>query len=298
VSCAVVLGRRGIEVACAAAVDGRVPRPKAARVPRRWSSFPAYVSVADRRARAAQAAARLGGKLGKGGTVLAPVVVATRGRQTAATFWGKAWCRNLELYSDYASRLPRGRSYLRSGAVIDLQVAAGEVRAQVMGSHLYQVSVTIKALPDPHWQAVVGECAGRIDSLVTLLEGRMPEQVLQLITDPQRGLFPEPRQISMRCSCPDGAVMCKHVAAALYGVGVRLDERPELLFVLRKIDPAALVHAATGALAAPAPEGALVGQDLEALFGISLAAEPLPVDVEVKKVKKPRSRRTRPSHNR
>jgi uncharacterized Zn finger protein len=240
-------------------------------MPRFWSSFPAYVSVAERRERAARTAARLGKK----GPPLDPVVVT--GRLAARTFWGKAWCKNLEAYSDFASRLPRGRSYLRSGAVIDLQVAAGEVRARIVGSDLYLVSVTIKPVPDRTWQAVVGECAGRIDSLVALLEGRMPDEVMRLVTDPARGLFPEPRQIRMTCSCPDRAVMCKHVAAALYGVGARLDQRPELLFVLRQIEAGALVQAAAGALAGAAPAAALGGQDLEALFGIELApAEPPP----------------------
>jgi uncharacterized Zn finger protein len=241
-------------------------------VPRSWSPFPAYVSVADRKARAELAVARL---RRKGGEALAPVAVVGRGRQTATTFWGKAWCRNLEGYGDFANRLPRGRSYLRCGAVIDLQIAAGEVRAKVMGSELYEVSVRIKALPPPQWKTVVGDCAGRIDSVVALLEGRLPDEVLALITDPTRGLFPTPRQITMLCSCPDGAMVCKHVAAALYGVGVRLDQRPELLFVLRKIDPGDLVHAAAGALAAaPAEPGALAGQDLEALFGIALTEAP------------------------
>jgi uncharacterized Zn finger protein len=230
----------------------------------RWSSFPRYVTVAERRERAEAAAARLGS--GRAG--LEPVAVS--GRRMVTTFWGKAWCENLESYSDLASRLPRGRSYLRSGAVVDLKIAAGQVRARVAGTRLYEATVTIRPLPSPAWRSLVAECAGRVDSLVALLEGRMPDQVMHVVTHPERGLFPRPRQITMTCSCPDGAVMCKHLAATLYGVGARLDQRPELLFVLRRIDAADLVPAAVGALVADETP-ALGGQSLEDLFGIDLA---------------------------
>jgi uncharacterized Zn finger protein len=236
-------------------------------VPRRF--FPRSLTVAERRERAA-AAARLGRREGT-----QPVVLS--GRRVATTFWGKAWCKNLELYSDLASRLPRGRSYLREGALVDLKITPGQIRSQVAGTRLYQATVDIRPLPPAAWRALVAECAGRVDSLVALLEGRLPDEVMLLVTHPERGLFPRPRQIAMACSCPDGARMCKHLAATLYGVGARLDQRPELLFVLREVDPAALAPDAVHTLAAPEIPTTLGDQSLAELFGIDLAPAPPPV---------------------
>jgi uncharacterized Zn finger protein len=250
----------------------------------RWSRFPRYVTVADRRARAEAAAARLG--KGKG---LDPVAIS--GRQVATTFWGKAWCQNLESYSDFATRLPRGRSYLRSGAVVDLKIAAGEIRARVAGTSLYTVEVSIRPVAARAWQEIVTACAGRVDSMLALLEGRIPDQVLRLVTDPGRGLFPEPRHIDLDCSCPDSATMCKHLAAVLYGVGARLDQRPELLFTLRGVEPTELVHQAASAIGAAARAPALEGQSLEELFGIELAPEGKPPVRRGRKKPAPRRRR-------
>src|SRR5450755_2983776 len=92
-----------------------------------------YVPVAARREQAAREAATLTRK----GRQMSPVAI--DGRKIAKTFWGAAWCDNLERYSDYANRLPRGRTYVRNGSVIDLQITEGEVQAQVMGSSLYEV---------------------------------------------------------------------------------------------------------------------------------------------------------------
>src|SRR5512137_2481433 len=96
-----------------------------------------YVSMAERRARAAAEMA----KLKKKGHQVAPVVLA--GRTIASTFWGKAWCDNLEGYGDYENRLPRGRTYVRNGSVVDLQIAEAEITARVSGSSLYKVKVDI-----------------------------------------------------------------------------------------------------------------------------------------------------------
>ena len=209
-----------------------------------YGSWKPYVSVAQRRMKAEKAAA----KAVKSGAQLAPIA-AYRGAITK-TFWGKAWCDNLEHYSDYANRLPRGRTYVRNGSVIDLQLVRGEVRAQVMGSSLYRVEISVTALPETRWRAIVADCAGSIDSLVDLLQGRLSEAVMARISQPGNGLFPAPSEITLRCSCPDWADMCKHVAAVLYGVGARLDNQPELLFGLRSVDAGALV-AQAGAGQAP-----------------------------------------------
>jgi uncharacterized Zn finger protein len=231
--------------------------------------WPDYVSVADRRATAKRKLAALR----KQGKQCRPVVI--EGRKIAHTFWGAAWCDNLETYGDFANRLPRGRNYLRNGSVIDLAIDTGEVTALVSGSEVYAVRVTVKPQSTPAWSAIVAECTGKIGSLVDLLQGKLSSSVMAVVTREKTGLFPAPREIAFRCSCPDGASMCKHVAAALYGVGARLDEEPALLFRLRHVDPEALIHHA----AAPARGGGagqseadsdLADVDLSALFGIEI----------------------------
>jgi uncharacterized Zn finger protein len=233
-----------------------------------------YIPVAERRRKAE----KLTAKLRKQGQALAPVVI--EGRAIATTFWGKAWCSNLETYRDYESRLPRGRSYARNGAVIDLQIAPGEVRALISGSEIYRTSVQIRPLPQPAWRRLCADCAGRIDSLVELLQGRFSKAVMERLCRQDGGLFPRSAEIHFSCNCPDHASMCKHVAAVLYGVGARLDHQPDLLFRLRAVDGAELV-AGTAAdlplgIGAPAADRMLQADDMAALFGLDMAvpAEP------------------------
>jgi uncharacterized Zn finger protein len=243
-----------------------------------YGGFAPYVPVAARRARALAAAARLvkGKGKGKKGTLerqLFPVAP-IQGNKIARSFWGQAWCANLESYSDYANRLPRGRSYVRHGCVADLQVDRGRVTALVSGTDLYKIEISIQPLPVARWATVTTKCAGQIDSLVALLRGNLPDSIMEAVTSRDHGLFPSPREIELDCSCPDWADMCKHVAAALYGVGARLDEKPELLFALRGVDHLDLLEgaaaAATGAAAPPAGAKVLDPSDLSALFGIEI----------------------------
>ncbi len=223
-----------------------------------------YVPVAERRAKAA----RLAAKLRKQGRVLSPVEI--EGRTIARTFWGKAWCTNLESYSDYRNRLPRGRTYARNGSVIDLQITEGRVTAMVSGSEVYDVTVEIDTLPRTRWERVRADSAGQIDSLVELLQGRLSDGVMEVVTRRGTGLFPAPREIHLSCSCPDWATMCKHVAAVLYGVGNRLDQDPGLLFSLRGVDPAEMVEEAIdqGVATGPATGPTLDEDDLSAVFGV------------------------------
>ncbi len=228
-----------------------------------------YVSAAERRKKAEKAAARAK----KTGANLSPVT-ASRGA-IAKTFWGKAWCDNLERYSDYANRLPRGRTYVRNGSVIDLKISEGEVQAQVVGSSLYKVAVSVVAVPVKQWQSISADCAGSIDSLVELLQGRLSKAVMERICRPSTGLFPAPKEIRFSCSCPDWASMCKHVAAVLYGVGARLDEQPELIFTLRRVDAKDLVTRAGAGLPRSKQEptaGKVLDDALLAdVFGIEMA---------------------------
>lgn len=200
-----------------------------------WGWKP-YVPVAKRREQAARAVLRAK----KAGKDFTPVVLTSRGA-IAKTFWGKAWCDNLEAYSDFENRLPRGRTYVRNGSVIDLRIEPGKVRAQVMGTSLYRIEIAISAVPAAQWKSIVHSCTGSIASLVELLQGKLSKAVMERICQPKTGLFPSPREIALDCSCPDWATMCKHVAAVLYGVGARLDEQPELLFTLRQVDASELV---------------------------------------------------------
>jgi uncharacterized Zn finger protein len=232
----------------------------------RW---PAYVPVSERRARGLQALRRLGREP-------SPVVIEGRGRAIATSYWGKAWCANLERYSDLATRLPRGRTYLRNGSVLDLGIEPGRVRAWVAGSELYTVEVRIQRLPPARWETVQADCRGKIGSLVGLLRGQLSDEVMQVLTQPRTGLFPEPREIAMDCSCPDGAYLCKHLAATLYAVGARLDHAPELFFVLRQVEQADLVSSAIDGALAAAPKASgkkkIAADQLGAVFGIDVEA--------------------------
>src|SRR5216683_7430016 len=234
-----------------------------------WYEWRPYVPVAERR-RQAERKLR---KLKKKGQSVAPVTI--EGRVIAKSFWGKAWCANLERYSDYANRLPRGRTYVRNGSVVDLQVVRGEVAAFVSGSELYKIKIGIAPVTAARWKAICRDCAGSIDSLVELLQGRMAKGVMDRVCREGDGLFPSPAEITLSCSCPDWASMCKHVAAVLYGIGARLDQQPELLFKLHEVDEKELIAKASKGLPlagkGPVAEKILGSDDLSALFGLEMA---------------------------
>jgi uncharacterized Zn finger protein len=243
-----------------------------------WYEWRPYVPVAVRRARAMKKLE----KLRKKGLAIRPVEI--EGRKIARTFWGEAWCDHLESFSDYENRLPRGRTYVRNGSVCHLDIAKGEVNAMVCGSELYTVKVAIRTLPRKKWKDVKNRCAGQICSLLELLQGRLSKNVMAVVTDRDKGLFPLPGEISMQCSCPDWAVMCKHAAAVLYGVGARLDERPELLFLLRGVGHEELIGAEVGVAAAAAlSKGSrkrIADDALEDVFGIEMSKDVTPSTAE------------------
>lgn len=180
---------------------------------------------------AAQTAKKAAGK----GKQLCPVILT--GRTIAKSWWGKAWCENLERYADFETRLSRGQRYVRSGAVVDLQLQKGKILARVQGSRKtpYKVDIHISPLSEERCEQIMDRCSNKVDTLENLLSGTFPESMKDVFLG-EGGLFPTPREISFNCSCPDWAVMCKHVAAVLYGVGARLDEDPTLFFSLRGID--------------------------------------------------------------
>ena len=235
----------------------------------RGYDWPRYESAAERQAKARRNAAKLASKAGRKGEALEPVRSTVRG--IASSFWGKSWCRHLESFSDYSNRLPRGRSYLSTGLVLDLKVSPGLVRALVSGSSLYTIEVEVAPLAADRWTRLKRACSGRIDTLVELLEGRLSEDVMRHVCERSEGLFPAPADIRLSCSCPDYATMCKHVAATLYGVGARLDARPELLFTLRGVDHLELIATGVSPIASAPAADRLEDTDLQELFGIDLA---------------------------
>jgi uncharacterized Zn finger protein len=211
-----------------------------------WSH---YVSVAERRAKASKKMEQLRKK----GVDIQPVVI--EGRLIAKSFWGKAWCAHLDSFGDYSNRLPRGRTYVRNGSVCHLDVGKGKVEAIVSGSSLYTVTMSIQTLTRSKWEVVKNRCKGGIGSLLELLQGRLSDEIMGVVTDRNDGLFPGPREIQYQCTCPDYAGMCKHIAAVVYGIGARLDSRPELLFILRGVDHEELIDADAAVSAAIATDG-------------------------------------------
>lgn len=238
-----------------------------------WYEFKPYVPVGERKAQALLKIRKLTQK----GKKLSPVIL--DGRAIAKTFWGKAWCDNLESYSDYANRLPRGRSYVRNGLVIDLQIGKGKIEAQVMGSDHYHGHIHIEPLSGQVWEKIKRECSGKIDSIVELLRGEFSQSVMAVITRHGEGLFPKPGEIKLDCSCPDWAGLCKHLAAVLYGVGARLDAQPELLFLLRGVDHTELITLAASTGVTVAMGSGTLDANLSEVFGIEIA-EAAPAAVE------------------
>ena len=209
-----------------------------------------------------------------------PVII--EGSAIARTWWGKAWNKNLERYADYGNRIGRGRSYVRCGAVLDLQINAGEIKALVHGSRAkpYSINIKIKKLNRNTWQQVASECAGMLESLEELLAGKFPKGLVDVFMQRDAGLFPSPKEIDFDCSCPDWASMCKHVAAALYGIGARLDEDPSLFFTLRGVDTGDLISRTVSSKAESLLKKAsrkssriIEDSDLSAVFGIDLAGD-------------------------
>lgn len=235
-----------------------------------YGGWAPYVPVAARQANARKQM----DKLRKKGVDIQPVEIS--GRTIARSFWGEGWCDHMESFGDYANRLPRGRTYARNGSICHLAVGKGAIEAIVSGSELYNIKITVGALAEPSWAAVKQRCTGKIGSLLELLQGRLSDEIMAVVTDRKNGLFPQPGEIKYKCDCPDSAGMCKHIAAAFYGIGARLDERPELLFLLRGVDHEQLISA--GADTTEITTGGsrrnrrrtLAGDSLEDVFGVEL----------------------------
>jgi len=230
-----------------------------------YRHFRPYVPVANRLAAARREARACHQK----GELPSPVII--EGRDFATTFWGRAWCDHISGFGDCTNRLHRGATYVRNGSVVDLKISGGRVAAIVAGSEPYRIEIGVKPLAKKPWKELISRCSGRIGSLVDLLQGKLSTAVMESVTDRDAGLFPKRSDISMNCSCPDGASVCKHLAAVIYGIGNRLDRSPELLFVLRGVDHAELLERTI----APSPSSAtdrptIAASELETIFDIEI----------------------------
>jgi uncharacterized Zn finger protein len=199
--------------------------------------FAPYESVGEKKAKAKKKIAQLRKK----DKDIAPVEI--QGRKIANTWWGMAWCRNLEIYADFKNRLSRGRSYVTHGCVLDLRVKPGVINAKVMGSgrNIYNCEIKIDPVNKKKWEKIKKLVYGKIGSLTELLAGKFPKELESALSAKDGGLFPAPNEFHPDCDCPDWSEFCKHLAAVIYGVGNRLDSNPELLFKLRGVDSKELV---------------------------------------------------------
>lgn len=246
--------------------------------------FPPYVSVGEKKAKAKKQLA----KLMKKRPDIKPVII--EGRAIANTWWGKSWNSNLERYADYSNRIGRGRSYVRSGAVLDLKILPGKVTSLVQGSESkpYEITIKTESIENKIWKSIKEACLGKLESLGELLEGKFPKALREIFLVKEVGLFPSPKEISFSCSCPDSAYMCKHIAASLYGIGARLDEDPMLFFKMRNVEVNDLITQAVQdktknllEKAGKKSERVIKDSDISKVFGIDLDE----MKTETKKVK-------------
>jgi uncharacterized Zn finger protein len=160
--------------------------------------------------------------------------------------------------------LAPGRTLLRHGCVLDVRLSPGHITAKVSADELYEVSLQIQPPDEERVAAIRSLCSGHIDSLVSLLSGKVDAAVMEQLCHPECGLLPEPSDWRMFCTCADWAEPCPHAAAAIYAAGVLIDANPSLLFLLRSIEPDSLVS--TPQLTTQAFDAAA----LSATFGIDL----------------------------
>ena len=261
-----------------------------------WSHFGPYVSVAERKAKALKKIKSLQAK----GRMIEPLGELTHRLKIATSFWGRAWCLHLESFSDHENRLPRGRTYVRNGSVLHLGIESETVNALVQGSELYELTIRIAPLPPKTWQQIKARSQGKIGSLIELLQGKISDEIMAIVTDQNEGLFPRPKEIQFNCNCPDWASMCKHVAAVMYGVGARLDTAPELLFKLRGVDHNELIAikdtTALSGKGGSSRRRRIDADSLSAVFGIDLdpSGDPVPIEPPLPKIRRTSKTEARP----
>jgi uncharacterized Zn finger protein len=198
------------------------------------------------------------------GEELHPVVNKTR--KLAKNFWGSAWMKQLALCESGGMCLAPGRTLLRHSCVLHVDIQPGCISALISAEEIFEVELKLEPLDEERLEALAASCCGHIDSLLSLMQGKMDESVLQQLCHPENGLLPTPEDWRMHCTCPDWAEPCPHAAAAIYAAGCLIDEAPGLLFTLRGIQPEALLNA-------PAPTNEIDADKISAMFNIDLDLE-------------------------
>jgi uncharacterized Zn finger protein len=193
--------------------------------------------------------------------------------QFATSWWAQRWIEVLESF-DIGARLGRGRSYARKGQVLSIDVAQGEVTAQVQGSRPqpYDVSIQVKELTPAEWKKALAALNSQALYLAKLLAGEMPQDVEKVFDDAGLSLFPEKLgDLKTSCSCPDYSNPCKHIAAVYYLLGEEFDRDPFLIFQLRGLSREDLMKRLQPSAAGKAKSSPAAARP---------AAEPLPSDVQ------------------
>lgn len=193
------------------------------------------------------------------------------------TWWGKRWIGTLESFN-IGARLTRGKSYARSGQVLSIDIAKGEIKAKVQGSfpQPYKITIKLKQIEDKGWQKLTKALASQAIFAAKLMAGEMPQEIEQAFKDKGLSLFPEKlRDLETNCSCPDWSNPCKHIAAVYYLIGEEFDRDPFLLFKLRGLSREELIEALSKIGGKAGGEAA---QAAEPLPEIVLPPEPLAVD--------------------
>ncbi len=190
-----------------------------------------------------------------------------KSRKLAKNAWGSAWMRQLAYCEQEGFSLAAGRSLLRHGCVLDVQVGRGTIDALVSGEELYEIHLKLAEPDEEKIEYLREQCGAHIDSLVALLDGKIDASVMQQLCDPEEGLLPLPYEWQMDCNCPDWNEPCPHAAAAIYAAGCLIDAEPRLLFTLRGIEPSTLCEVPSTAAAD------FDATDLANTFGIDIDLE-------------------------
>jgi uncharacterized Zn finger protein len=155
--------------------------------------------------------------------------------QSSREWWSQRWLDLLDSYR-FKKRLERARNYSRQGNVLSIQFEGAKVSARVQGTEVepYQVSLFLEPFTDEQWQYVIETMSQRAIFAAKLLAGEMPPNIEEVFTLNGLSLFPFTlSEVRSKCSCPDKANPCKHIAAVYYQLGDRFSEDPFVLFQLR-----------------------------------------------------------------
>jgi uncharacterized Zn finger protein len=155
--------------------------------------------------------------------------------QASREWWSQRWLELLDSYR-FKKRLERGRTYARQGNVLSIEFQGAKVLAKVQGSEPepYKVSLSLDSFSDEEWGYLVETMSQKAIFAAKLLAGEMPQNIEEVFTASGISLFPFTlSDVHSRCSCPDKANPCKHIAAVYYQLGDRFSEDPFVLFQLR-----------------------------------------------------------------